>query len=228
MEKSISKYHFCRVFKREMKVTAIEYVNNYRLSLAEIMLKNKLKAIIPSLVVILGAIFGINLGINNQDVNLQESNVEAIVQQISEIQNEEISDQNLNEQKDNFSTEKTQHSKNNILEENKYYYSKDDVALYIHTYNRLPKNFITKKEARSLGWEGGSVEKFAQGKCIGGDRFYNNEEILPVKSGRTYTECDIDTLGKNSRGAKRIVFSNDGLIFYTENHYETFEEINFE
>ena len=192
------------------------------------MLKNKLKAIIPSLVVILGAIFGINLGINNQDVNLQESNVEAIVQQISEIQNEEISDQNLNEQKDNFSTEKTQHSKNIILEENKYYYSKDDVALYIHTYNRLPKNFITKKEARSLGWEGGSVEKFAQGKCIGGDRFYNNEEILPVKSGRTYTECDIDTLGKNSRGAKRIVFSNDGLIFYTENHYETFEEINFE
>lgn len=192
------------------------------------MLKNKLKAIIPSLVVILGAIFGINLGINNQDVNLQESNVGAIVQQISEIQNDEISDQNLNEQKDNFSTEKTQHSKNNILEENKYYYSKDDVALYIHTYNRLPKNFITKKEARSLGWEGGSVEKFAQGKCIGGDRFYNNEEILPVKSGRTYTECDIDTLGKNSRGAKRIVFSNDGLIFYTENHYETFEEINFE
>ena len=192
------------------------------------MLKNKLKAIIPSLVVILGAIFGINLGINNQDVNLQESNVEAIVQQISEIQNEEISDQNLNEQKDNISTEKTQHSKNNILEENKYYYSKDDVALYIHTYNRLPKNFITKKEARSLGWEGGSVEKFAQGKCIGGDRFYNNEEILPVKSGRTYTECDIDTLGKNSRGAKRIVFSNDGLIFYTENHYESFEEINFE
>jgi hypothetical protein len=192
------------------------------------MLKNKLKAIIPSLVVILGAIFGINLGINNQDVNLQESNVEAIVQQISEIQNEEISNQNLNEQKDIFSTEKTQHSKNNILEENKYYYSKDDVALYIHTYNRLPKNFITKKEARSLGWEGGSVEKFAQGKCIGGDRFYNNEEILPVKSGRTYTECDIDTLGKNSRGAKRIVFSNDGLIFYTENHYETFEEINFE
>lgn len=192
------------------------------------MLKNKLKAIIPSIVVILGAIFGINLGINNQDVNLQESNVGAIVQQISEIQNEEISDQNLNEQKDNFSTEKTQHSKNNILEENKYYYSKDDVALYIHIYNRLPKNFITKKEARSLGWEGGSVEKFAQGKCIGGDRFYNNEEILPVKSGRTYTECDIDTLGKNSRGAKRIVFSNDGLIFYTENHYETFEEINFE
>ena len=191
------------------------------------MLKNKLKAIIPSLVVILGAIFGINLGINNQDVILQESNVEAIVQQISEIQNEEISNQNLNEQKDNFSTEKTQHSKNNILEENNYY-SKDDVALYIHTYNRLPKNFITKKEARSLGWEGGSVEKFAQGKCIGGDRFYNNEEILPVKSGRTYTECDIDTLGKNSRGAKRIVFSNDGLIFYTENHYETFEEINFE
>ena len=123
------------------------------------MLKNKLKAIIPSLVVILGAIFGINLGINNQDVNLQESNVGAIVQQISEIQNEEISDQNLNEQKDNFSTEKTQHSKNNILEENKYYYSKDDVALYIHTYNRLPKNFITKKDLHKIS------ENFSKNTC---------------------------------------------------------------
>ncbi len=100
------------------------------------------------------------------------------------------------------------------------YTTKEDVALYIHTYGRLPYNFITKNEARKLGWEGGSLEPYAPGMCIGGDRFGNYEELLPT--GRTYTECDIDTLGARSRGAKRIVFSNDGLIYYTDDHYESF------
>ena len=101
--------------------------------------------------------------------------------------------------------------------------TKEDVALYIHTYGKLPDNFITKDEARDLGWEGGGLEAFAPGKCIGGDRFGNYEELLPDAPGRTWTECDIDTRGKDSRGAKRIVFSNDGLIYYTDNHYESFE-----
>ena len=108
------------------------------------------------------------------------------------------------------------------IDENGTYTTKDDVALYIHTYGKLPKNFITKKEAEKLGWEGGSLEKYAPGKCIGGSRFGNYEGLLPEKKGRVYTECDIDTLGKKSRGAKRIVFSNDGLIYYTDDHYETF------
>lgn len=108
------------------------------------------------------------------------------------------------------------------ISENGSYTSKDDVALYIKQYDRLPNNFITKKEAQELGWSGGSLEKYAPGKCIGGDRFGNYEGKLPKKNGRTYTECDIDTLGKSSRGAKRIVFSNDGLIYYTEDHYDTF------
>lgn len=109
------------------------------------------------------------------------------------------------------------------LDERGTYTSKDDVALYIHTYGHLPDNFITKKDAEKLGWPGGSLESYAPGMCIGGDRFGNYEKKLPVKSGRTYTECDIDTLGADSRGAKRIVFSNDGLIYYTEDHYTTFE-----
>ncbi len=109
------------------------------------------------------------------------------------------------------------------IDENGTYTQKDDVALYIHTYKKLPKNFITKKEAEKLGWTGGSLEKYAKGKCIGGTYFGNYEGVLPEKEGRTYTECDIDTLGKKTRGAKRIVFSNDGLIYYTEDHYETFE-----
>ena len=97
------------------------------------------------------------------------------------------------------------------------------MALYIHLYGRLPDNFITKKEAEALGWSGGSLEPYAPGKCIGGSYFGNYEGLLPKKKGRSYTECDIDTLGKKSRGSKRIVFSNDGLIYYTEDHYNTFE-----
>lgn len=108
------------------------------------------------------------------------------------------------------------------LDKNGTYTSKEDVALYIHQYGELPQNFITKAEAQKLGWTGGSLEKYAPGKCIGGDNFGNYEGLLPKKSGRKYTECDIDTLGASSRGAKRIVFSNDGLIYYTDDHYATF------
>ena len=92
----------------------------------------------------------------------------------------------------------------------------------IKAIGELPSNFITKNEARDLGWEGGSVQKYKEGAAIGGDKFGNREGILPKASGRQYYECDIDTDGKSSRGAKRIVFSNDGLIYYTEDHYETF------
>lgn len=102
------------------------------------------------------------------------------------------------------------------------YTTKDDVALYIHLYGCLPSNFISKKDAQALGWEGGSLEPYAPGMCIGGSYFGNYEGLLPKKDGREYTECDIDTLGAKSRGAKRIVFSNDGLIYYTDDHYESF------
>ena len=102
------------------------------------------------------------------------------------------------------------------------YTTKEDVALYLYTYGCLPPNFITKEEARELGWEGGGLDDYAYGKCIGGDRFGNYEGLLPDESGRKWTECDIDTMHKDSRGAKRIVFSNDGLIYYTNDHYESF------
>ena len=108
------------------------------------------------------------------------------------------------------------------LAEDGSYNSAEEVALYIHQYGHLPGNYITKKEAEALGWSGGSLEPYAPGKSIGGSRFGNYEGILPTKDGRKYTECDIGTAGKKSRGAKRIVFSNDGLIYYTEDHYETF------
>ncbi len=110
-----------------------------------------------------------------------------------------------------------------LLPEDGSYTSKEEVALYLHQYGHLPGNFITKREAEELGWPGGDLEPYAPGKCIGGNRFGNYEGRLPEKEGRSYTECDIDTLDKRSRGAKRLVFSNDGLIYYTEDHYETFE-----
>lgn len=111
------------------------------------------------------------------------------------------------------------------LDEDGSYTSKEDVALYIYTYGKLPENFITKKEAKKLGWDGGSLEPYAPGMAIGGDRFGNYEGLLPEEDGVTYTECDIDTVGAKSRGAKRIVFSNTGNIYYTEDHYETFEQL---
>ena len=103
------------------------------------------------------------------------------------------------------------------------YTTKEDVALYIHTYGHLPPNFITKKEAQAAGWSGGSLDRVLPGMCIGGDRFGNYEGLLPKAKGRQWTECDINTLGAKSRGAERIVFSNDGLIYYTPDHYESFE-----
>ena len=111
------------------------------------------------------------------------------------------------------------------IDEHGTYTTKEDVALYIHTYGHLPENFVTKKEAEAAGWSGGSVEKYLPGKCIGGSYFGNREGLLPDKEGRKWTECDINTLGKSSRGAERIVFSNDGLIFYTGDHYESFEQL---
>ncbi len=109
------------------------------------------------------------------------------------------------------------------ITEDGWYDSKEEVALYIRTYGHLPGNYITKKDAEALGWTGGSLEQYAPGKSIGGDYFGNYEGLLPKAKGRKYTECDIDTAGKNSRGAKRIVFSNDGYIYYTDDHYESFE-----
>lgn len=103
------------------------------------------------------------------------------------------------------------------------YDSKEEVCQYLITFGHLPDNYITKSQARKLGWQGGSLEAYAEGKCIGGDRFGNREGALP--KGEEYTECDIDTLGEDSRGAKRIVFSSDGDIYYTGDHYNTFQQL---
>lgn len=110
------------------------------------------------------------------------------------------------------------------VEESGEYTSRDEVAAYLYTYGHLPGNYITKKEAKALGWvsKEGNLKEVAPGKSIGGDYFGNYEGSLPEESGRDYFECDIDGDG-GYRGAKRIIYSNDGLIYYTEDHYESFE-----
>ena len=110
-----------------------------------------------------------------------------------------------------------------LLDEDGSYDTKEDVALYILQYGKLPQNFITKDDAKAQGWRGGALSNTLPGKCIGGDLFQNREGLLPKKEGRQYYECDIGTLSTSSRGALRIVFSNDGLIYYTADHYESFE-----
>lgn len=115
------------------------------------------------------------------------------------------------------------------VEEDGHYTSKEEVALYIHLYGKLPSNFISKDEAEELGWKrkdgvAGQLHVVAPGMSIGGSYFGNYEGLLPEKKGRKYYECDINYVEGN-RGAERIVYSNDGLIFYTGDHYESFEQL---
>lgn len=112
------------------------------------------------------------------------------------------------------------------LPEDGQYDDKDNVALYIHLYGKLPSNYVTKKDAEALyGWQGGALDVIAPGKAIGGNYYGNYEGLLPDADGREWTECDIGTIGQTKRGAERIVFSNDGLIYYTPDHYESFEPL---
>lgn len=119
--------------------------------------------------------------------------------------------------------ETEQQIENTTIEETGSYNAMEDVALYIHTYNKLPSNFITKKEAEKLGWESeeGNLWEVTEKKSIGGDIFGNREGMLPIKDGRKWYECDVNYFG-GFRGAERIVYSTDGLVYYTEDHYKTF------
>lgn len=112
------------------------------------------------------------------------------------------------------------------VEEGGWYDTMEEVAIYLTFFEELPDNYMTKKEAQNLGWESrkGNLWDVAYGCSIGGDKFGNYEKLLPDKKGRKWTECDIDFEG-DYRNGERIVFSNDGLIYYTDDHYESFDKI---
>ncbi|MBF7097489.1 ribonuclease domain-containing protein [Alkalibacter mobilis] len=122
-------------------------------------------------------------------------------------------------------TDNTQETVISVIEDESYS-TKDEVAAYLHEFGHLPPNYITKSEAQKLGWDNskGNLWEVTDKMSIGGDYFGNREGLLPKDKDRKYFECDIDYNG-GYRGAKRIVYSNDGLIFYTEDHYESFERL---
>ena len=112
------------------------------------------------------------------------------------------------------------------LVEDGWYYTPEDVALYIHTFGHLPDNYITKSEAEDRGWENreGNLWEVADGYCIGGNKFGNREGLLPAADGRTWRECDVNYAG-GYRGEERLLYSNDGLIYYTDDHYDSFTRL---
>lgn len=106
------------------------------------------------------------------------------------------------------------------------YDTKDEVALYLSLYGELPPNYITKNDAKERGWVAskGNLWKVTDHMSIGGDYFGNYEGLLPKKKGRKYYECDIGYSG-GTRNGQRIIYSNDGLIYYTGDHYKSFTKL---
>ena len=149
--------------------------------------------------------------------------IEEVLDESGSSQTVETENYEYEDEEEYDSQEMVDQEETSSIDEDGTYTSKEEVAAYLNEYGHLPDNFITKKEARKLGWvkEEGNFSEVAPGKSIGGDYFGNYEGTLPEADGREYHECDIDYDG-NRRGAKRIVYSNDGLIYYTEDHYETF------
>lgn len=104
----------------------------------------------------------------------------------------------------------------------------EEVAIVQHLveHGTLPSSFITKREADKLGWNPseGNLRDVAPGKSIGGDRFFNREKELPDAPGRKYFEADLNYDG-GRRGAERLVYSDDGLIYVTRDHYRSFTQV---
>lgn len=193
--------------------------------------KTKNKYVIALFLCLLtGCSNNISSGNNNQDIE-QNKNIddisESVVQDTRDIKSEKSNTQETQdlEDRDIIDLEKIE------VEENGTYMSKEEVAAYIHKYNKLPSNFITEEEAKALGWvsKEGNLSEVAPGKSVGGEvvrsGHYVSQSVdkkVGKKEGRIYYMCDINYTG-GFRGAERLIYSNDGVICYTPDHYETFE-----
>lgn len=151
--------------------------------------------------------------------NVQHQNPENNSQSSSQPQNEESKNSTPTQPEEvNFSSE----NKSGIASIGEMT-DEEVVVKYLKEHQELPEYYITKKEAQKEGWQSGDLCNVIPGKAIGGDHFGNFEKRLPQKNGREYREADINyDCGK--RTADRVVYSNDGLIFITKDHYQTFEE----
>ena len=150
--------------------------------------------------------------------------------QKSETQNQDDSysyEKKSKKNQDNFEKEKSDFSNKNNDSSNQIDELTNDeiVVKYLKEHGELPDYYITKSEAKSLGWvpSKGNLCEVAPGRAIGGDIWTNRQKSLPTKSGRKYFEADLNYHCGN-RNADRVVFSNDGLVFVTFDHYRSFEE----
>lgn len=169
-------------------------------------------------VMLAGCMVKLDSGIGEWEGQISEKQIQADISETGRVDERET---DTEPQSEEFQREEAEISH---IDRHGSYTGKEQVALYLHIYGKLPDNYITKREAENMGWDSGkgNLEEAAPGKSIGGNRFGNREGLLPEKDGRNYYECDIDYDG-GYRGGKRIVYSNDGLIYYTEDHYKTFE-----
>ena len=176
-------------------------------------------------IIILGLMFALG-ACTRQETRREDNRVESSNESISRAESSQIEESPDEKTNAQSSEELPPESSGLSVEENGNYTSKEEVALYIHTFGKLPINYITKKQAQELGWDpsSGNLSDILPGMSIGGSAFGNYEGALPRASTRRYFECDIDYEG-GYRGAKRLIYSNDGLVFYTEDHYKTFEQI---
>ena len=112
------------------------------------------------------------------------------------------------------------------VEEDGEYTSMEEVSLYIHLYGHVPPNFVSKTKARRAGWiaDQGNLQDVLPGMSIGGGGWHNDERVMPGSPDDQWFECDIDYEG-GYRNAQRLVYSDNGMIFYTEDHYESFARI---
>ena len=175
-----------------------------------------MKKRILSLLLMLSVLFAPMLtGCTQEQIDTAAGVLSAVLEETEEEQSTEVEPQS--------DLSDSSEAEDQPLDPDGSYTDKDEVAEYIDTYGELPDNFITKNEAKALGWDSskGNLQEVAPGKSIGGDRFGNYEGRLP--DGK-WTECDINYHG-GYRGSERLVFSEEGAIYYTNDHYETFEQL---
>ena len=122
-------------------------------------------------------------------------------------------------------TKKSESDEENSFEENSIQNLTNEVKVinYVKSNHELPEYYITKSEARKQGWvpSEGNLCDVLPGKAIGGDKFSNREKMLP--SGKQYFEADVN-YNCGNRNADRIVFTKDGEVYLTKNHYKSFEK----
>ena len=110
------------------------------------------------------------------------------------------------------------------INENSYYTTKEEVALYLVTYKKLPSNYMTKNNYNNMTNSGTDLPAGSSTR-IGGDRYYNSDGDLPDFGG-AWSECDVNASGPtpSQRGSKRIVFTWNFRMFYTDDHYSHWQE----